>query len=420
MENSLKLEIEKSELTQEMRTLLESGKVEEFEKLKPRIQELEKRIIDLKFIEMAERDTATHSDMDGEDRNWEKRTQNFSLSRAIAAASGFGNIDAGSEIEISTELCHRLGASQGIRVPRQAFYKRSASISTSKPTGHTGANLIGTDFRGDLYIDLLRDASVLERLGITHLTGLVGNVDIPKGVSGTTAAWIAEDSAITASAAGFGKISLTPKHVAAMTEISRNMILQTSCEEIVQRDLAVQIAGALDAAALVGTGTNNQPTGILNTSGIGSVYMGTNGGSLTWSKVLEMEKTADDAFCIPSGWVTNAAVVGAMRSTLKTSGDAGTGFIAESRTMLDGLPLFSTGHIPQDFVKGTSNACSALILGNWAEMILGEWGTIEILVNPYASDAYSRGNIAVRAITTCDVAVRHPESFVACEDITTA
>jgi HK97 family phage major capsid protein len=279
---------------------------------------------------------------------------------------------------------------------------------------------VQTDIAGQQFIDRLRNALVTRRLGARVLTGLQGNLDIPGLKTSGTAGWVNENTALTPADHEFRKVSLTPKHAGALTELSRNMLQQPSVdvEALVRADFAAILAEAVDQAAISGSGTAPVPRGILNTSGIGSVAMGTNGGAISWASVINLigEVQIDNAE--GTGFLTNAKVTRSARQTVKVSGQPV--YIMEGRDRLADYPLAMSNLVPSNLTKGTSNGvCSALIFGNWSDLILGYWSELDILVNPYESTAYSKGNVQVRAMLTMDVAVRYPESFAAIQDLTT-
>lgn len=288
-------------------------------------------------------------------------------------------------------------------------------VTTTAPTGGPGGNLIGTDFRPELFIDRLRNTTRVRSLGATVLTGLTGNVIIPRRKASVVAGWVAENSPLPYSDPQFDGVTLSPKHAGVITEWSRNMILQASpdVEQLCRQDMALVLAEMLDAAAITGTGTNNQPLGILNTPGIGTVAMGTNGGTVTYDALADLVGQVDDANATGGSmaFLTNTKV---RRSVAKIKDTAGNPL---------GLPVVFQGAnvaysniVPGNLSKGTGNNLSAVIYGNWSDLLIGVWSELDILVNPYESTAYSKGNVSIRAMMTVDVAVRHPESFAAIKD----
>jgi HK97 family phage major capsid protein len=392
-----------------------------FDAIKAEVQDLEGQEARAQFLEDVERRATGQRVAGTNDGNFEAECRAFSLTKAIAAQLPNSNVDAGREREISQELARRSGRTfSGIAVPTQVFEERV--MTTAAPAGGPGSNIIATDYKGDLFIDRLRNAIKVRQLGATVLSNLVGNVDIPRLKGSITTGWVAENSALTASDAQFEKISLTPKHVGALAEYSRNMLQQASpdVEQLLRRDMALMLGEAVDLAAIAGTGASNQPLGILGTSGIGSVAIGTNGGPITWASVIDLIAAVENVNGVGSGFFTNTKVTKSARKTLKTTTDTASNMVMTDPNTLAGYSLQASNLVPSNLTKGTSSGvCSALIFGNWADLILGYWSELDVLVNPYESAAYSKGNVQIRAMATMDVKVRQPSSFASIQDLTT-
>lgn len=351
------------------------------------------------------------------DANFETELRSFSITRAIAGAAGL-NVDDGREKEISSELERRSGRkAEGILVPYQTMERRV--LTSALPVAGPGSEIIATDLRGDLFIDRLRAAMVVRRLGARVLTGLVGNVAVPGLKASASAAWVGENAALTPSDPQFRQVGLTPKHAGGLVELSRNMLQQSSpdVESLIRDDLALILAEAVDRVAIVGGGAN-EPVGILATEGIGDVAMGDTGGAPTWDAILSLIATLENANTEGKAFLTNPSVVKKCRKTLKDAGLPG--HLMESPNDLAGYPLASTTLVPSDLTKSTGSNLSALIFGDFSDLIIGFWSELDILVNPFESTAYSKGNVQVRAMMTLDLAVRHPESFAAIKDLATS
>jgi HK97 family phage major capsid protein len=281
------------------------------------------------------------------------------------------------------------------------------------------------DYLGNEYIDRLREAMVIRRLGARVLSGLVGNVGIPKTQTSATSHWVAENAAIAPSDIELDMVMMTPKHCGCLTEVSRNMVMQSSpdIEQLLRDDFAQLLASALDTAAIKGGGAN-EPYGILASTGIGDVPVGAAGGPLTWANVIALISAVDTANALDGslGFLTNSKVTGKAATILKTTADTSSNFILENpgaRT-LAGFPLGVTNLVPSNLVKGGSGAvCSALIFGNFSDMLIGYWSAFDLLVNPYSETAYTKGNVLVRGMLTADITLRHVESFAAIKDLTT-
>lgn len=338
----------------------------------------------------------------------------FSIVRAIAAQVPGLTVDAGREREISTEVARRSGRTfQGIAVPLAALEQR-VQVTSSDPAG---GYLVATDHRADQYIDLLRTLPAVRRMGARILSGLTGNVEIPRQTGASTGGWVGENQALTASDMAFGAMSMTPSHAGCLTEFSRNMLQQSSpdIEALVRRDFAAELARVLDVAAINGSGVSAQPQGILGTTGIGNVALGANGGALTADSLIDlMSQVADDN--AESGnlqFLTNTKV----RAKAAKLKDGAENYLGLNKVFQE-MPRTISNNVPSTLTKGSSGAvCSAVIYGNWSDLLIGIWAELDILVNPYETTAYTKGNVQVRAMLTCDIAARHPESFAAIQDI---
>lgn len=351
----------------------------------------------------------------------ERDLQRYSLIRAIRAAVNHDWRGAELEREASEATAKLLGIEpRGFYVPQDWLERRDLV----KGTPSAGGYLVSTDLLSQSFIELLRNRMMVQRAGATILGGLVGDVAIPKQTGGATAYWVAESGAPTESQQTVGQVALSPKTVGAYTEISRKLLKQSSIdvEAFVRRDLATVLALAIDYAALHGSGASNQPTGIAATSGIGSVAGGVNGAAPTWANIvqLETEVAVDNADIGALAYMTNAKVRGKLKATPRTAtyGDIMV-WEGNNATPLNGYPAYVTNQVRSDLDKGTSvGICSAIFFGNWADLIIGMWGGLDILVNPYSGD--TSGTVRVTALQDVDVAVRHPESFAAMLDALTS
>lgn len=354
------------------------------------------------------------------DRNLDREIAQFSLVRAVASQIPGATIDAGREREVSAEIARRAGRPfQGMAIPMAIFATplEQRVMTTAAPGGGPGGNLIGTTLDAGNFIDPLRNALVVRSLGARVLAGLVGNLDISRQKASATGAWVAENAAISATDAQFDAVSFTPKHAGAISEWSRNLLLQTSpdVEQLMRADFTAVLARTLDLAAIAGTGSSNQPTGILSTSGIGNVAMGTNGGALTFDAVADLVGAVADANAEMGalGMATNTKVRRAA-AKLKDSQNRPLG----EDVVFQGVRRAYSNAVPSTLTKGTSSGnCSALVYGNWSDLIIALWSELDLLVNPYESTAYAKGNVQLRGMMTVDIGVRHPESFAAIKDI---
>jgi HK97 family phage major capsid protein/HK97 family phage prohead protease len=351
----------------------------------------------------------------------------FSFMRAINALANPGDRKAQEaarfEREASDAFAAKFGKSaQGFFVPVEV-QKRDLVVGTPGSGGYT----VATNLLAQSFIDLLRNRMMVMRMGAQMLTGLVGNIAIPRQTGGATSYWVAESGAPTESGQTFDQVAMSPKTVGAYTDISRKLLLQSSIdvESFVRNDLATVLALAIDSAAISGTGLSNQPTGILATSGIGDVAGGTDGAAPTFAHIVGLwsDIAGANADFGNTGVLTNSAVIGKLMTTLKTSGVAGyvvEGFpSADGMTSVAGLRGGVSNQVPSNLTKGTSSGvCSAIIAGNWNDLIIGQWGSLDLMVDPYTGS--TSGTVRVVALQDVDIAVRHAVSFSAMKDALTA
>jgi HK97 family phage major capsid protein/HK97 family phage prohead protease len=371
----------------------------------------------------------------------QKDQARYSITAGIRAAltGDWSSREAGLVREMSREV-EKSGvtktAERSFFVPFSALAKRATYV-TSGPT--TGGNLVATDLLADDFIEFLRNNSLMLSLGVRTMPGLVGNVAVPRRSGVANTYYLStQTTAITQSESTFDQVTMAPKNLAALSKYSRQTLLQGTpgIEELVRRDLTDGLNLAVDLGILNGSGSSGQPTGIMQTSGIGSVAMGTNGGAITLEKLVDLETEV----MIDNGavnrdavaYVTNAKVMGALkklRAGGSTTGDGPFLVNAVGNTLgrgpagseINGYPIGVTNQVPSNLTKGSSSGvCSAVLMGDFSQAMVGFWGNgLEITVGE-DSDDFSKALTSVRGIITYDVAVRHAESFAAILDVTTA
>lgn len=358
----------------------------------------------------------------------EKEIRSFSFVKAMRALANpqdrRAQDEAAFEFAASEAAAKKEGrTSRGLMVPVDVLYKRDITTSTASGTAK-GGNLVATDLLAASFIDVLRNKMVLNTLGAQFLTGLQGNVAIPRKTAASSAYWVAENVAPTEStnAPAFDQVTMTPKTLGAYVDISRRLMLQSSLdiENLVRNDLAASIAVAMDGAAIAGSGSN-KPTGVLNTSGIGSVTLGTNGGAPTWAMVTNLvrEVDIDNALNGAAAFLTNGQVKAKLSNTSKqTSGVEGNFILGPDVNTLYGYPLVVSQQMPANLSKGSGSNLSAMIFGVWSELLIGQWSGIDLMADPYTGS--NAGTVRIVAFHDCDFAVRHPESFAECNEIVTA
>lgn len=285
-----------------------------------------------------------------------------------------------------------------LRIPMGERSSNTVSVKTGTGYISGGANMVDNTLLTSSFVDLLRNRTVIMQLG-TPLAGLVGNVDIPTQTQGASGYWIGEDADATKDDIDFGIIQLRPKTVANYGEITRRMLMQSSMdvEALFRADLARGLAIAMDSAGFYGDGTGNAPIGIKSTANINGVNFA--GVQPTYAELVEMETAIDqdNALAGALAYVGNTSLRGHAKTTLKFSGIDGT--LWEPGNTLNGYRTEITNQVTSGDV----------FFGNFADLLIGMWGGLEITVDPYTHS--TKGRLRIVAMQDVDFLVRRPASF---------
>lgn len=364
----------------------------------------------------------------------DKEKARYSMIRAVNAALSGDWSSAGFERECSQAIEKARGGKKqherSFYLPTNLQFARAAYAVGTSGTGTTGGTLVATNLLSGSFIEVLRNQSRVLSLGATLLSGLVGNVDIPRQTGQSTAYWTTEGTSTTESEATFDKVSLSMKTVGTYSQISRNMLMQSTpdIDMIVRADLMAVVALALDLAGLSGAGTGGVPLGIANTSGIGSVVGGTNGAQLSIDNLIDLETqlASSNAPETSLAYLANAKSVGWMKKLKSTTGqylwtNSPNGQRSGTPGEINGYSVARSNQARSNLTKGTaSGICSEVFFGAWSELLIGEWGVMEIVPNPYDAAVYKSGGVLLRVLQSVDVAVRHAASFAVMSDALTA
>lgn len=370
----------------------------------------------------------------------EAERQRYSYARAIvlAADSAEGRRVSGFEMDISQELerlmpqsYKRLGGvfiptsmsgaarefadkkiqfSDELRGKIASFLKGDKRAMDSQTVG-ASKELVFNQFGGEL-IEILRNMALVVQMGARVLTGLSSPVSFPRQISDAIAYWVGENSGVdvTSSSVGTDLVTLNPRTLQAATAYSRQLLVQSSIdvEAMVRGSIAASHALAWDLAALHGTGSNGQPTGIYNYPGVGTTPFG---GVITYANLLKMEAAVANANAIMGalGWLTNPSVASNAKGTLQFSVNGSRtiweGTILEGE--MDGYPARATNQVSKTLGAGAEQG---LVFGNWSDLLIGQFGgAMEMIVDPYTLK--KQGLIEVASFQMCDVAIRHAKSF---------
>ena len=334
-----------------------------------------------------------------------EEVKRFSLIKAIRALANPSDRraqqDAEFEFECSAAAAREQGKdAQGIMLPADVLRNWNRDMNTSDDSG-----LVAEDYRGGDFIDVLRNSSSVMQAGATMLRGLQGNVVIPKKTVGSAGGWIATEGAAAAeSEMTTGSITLSPKVIGAFTDATRLLLSQSSLdvENLIRNDLTQALATAIDLGALAGTGSSGQPTGISGTSGINTTTFAA--ATPTWAEIVAMESAVanDNALNGSLGYICRPADFGTLKTVEKASGTAQ--FVVNPDNSMNGYNV----------VRSNQVTSGDFYFGNFADLLIGMYGGLDITVDPYALS--TSGGVRIVALQTVDVAVRHAVSFCKSSD----
>lgn len=352
------------------------------------------------------------------DQLQKKAGRSFSLVKFVRELSeGRGLTGLEAEVaEMGAEEYRRMGLTANGAVVPSAFIR--AAQGQNAGTAVDGGNLVET--MAARYVEALKEKLVVAQLGATVLTDLLGEVPVITSAA-ISADWGAEGAAASTKKANYAKAVMKPHRNSVNVVVTKDLLRQTSFD--VENDLINKITEAhavlLESAAIAGKGTDNEPKGILNTTGIGVVEMGTNGAAINWKKVVELETKVNSVNANRGrmAYLTNAKVFGALKTTEKATGSGR--FIMEDAAAgrCNGYMTEFSNLVPSNLTKGSGSNLSAMIFGNFQDLYIGQWGGLDIVVDPYTSKKTAEIEICLNAWN--DVLVAEPKSFAAIKDIVT-
>ncbi len=290
----------------------------------------------------------------------------------------------------------------------------------------SGGAVVQSTVMGSQYVPPNYNVPAVVRAGARMLTGLTGNVEIPAMTAGKSGTWVnPENTAVTSADATFAQIALTPHDLGTVGDISRRLLLQSSphADALVRDDIAVALSNGVDQAAINGTGASGQPQGILGASGLNIQPGGTNGAALNLANctylpqfVGQANRLLDDG---STAFIANGQTVFHAARTQILSGSIVPRYLIDDarNPTLAGRRVVVSQNVPFNLTKGSGSNLSALLFGHWEDLLIGEWGVLDLLVDPYTFS--NTGAIRIRAFVTVDIKPRYLGAFSAINDIVT-
>jgi hypothetical protein len=342
--------------------------------------------------------------------------ESYKISNFIKSMLPGGTFQSPLEDDVAKRLSGPDASVRGCRLaPWEVLCPGLGRRDLNVSTFGSGGALVETQVEPEV-IEILRNRPVIRKLGCRVLTGLSGNVALPRETGAATPQSLPEQGIAQSSTQALDQITLSPHRVTVTTNFSRQLLLQSSvdCEAFIREDLQKAINVKIDQLAIAGSGGADEPTGILSTPGVQSVLFA---GTPSWSSVVSFETALAQMNVVndgTEGWILSPGSKGRWKTIAKT----GIGVTSV-------VPIFLIEDNPDDrglfTCDGYRGACTNSIPNNLAihglfsDLILGVWGDgADIIFNPYTGAAAATIQIVLHM--WIDVALRHPQSFVVSAD----
>lgn len=356
--------------------------------------------------------------VDGEEKERKSIMKRYSFHKAIRSQMPNHSLD-GAELEVHQETMKRAkeaGVSiTGVAIPAASnTEKRADGHTVTQDSGANGANLVAEELGSP--IELLRPKPILESLGARFISGLQGDIAFPTNDGGISATWEGEVATVSPTKNAIGKKTMKPNRLAVHTLISLQNLFQSSTdlERFTVEDINAVVGNEFDAKSINGSGSSNQPLGILNTAGVNVISTGTNGGAPTWKGIVDMESEVfiANANAARMAYLMNPGTKGFLKTTKHSAGDLN--YLMGMDNTVNGYSAGISNLIPNDLTKGTGTALNAAVFGDFSQLIMGQWGFYDLTV-----DNVSRkvdGYVALIVNTFLDCLVRQDKAFSVVKD----
>lgn len=298
----------------------------------------------------------------------------FRLLKAINAVANNQTIDevASSVVEMGKEEMRKSGLSFGGQIQIPTSELRSTITVASE-----GEDTVATD----LYdiIEPLRAKNVLVQAGAKFLTGLVGDVQVPV-MAGGNVTWEGETSNASDAGTSFSSVKLSPKRLTAYVDVSKQFLAQDSksAENLIRQDLVNAINSKLESTILGNaSGSTTQPAGLFYGQEVNKI--------LAFSGVTNLEADIEDANVIGEcKYIMSNKAKAAFRNMPKSA--KSTELVMEGG-QIDGTEVLNTSHVPGQGVA----------YGDWSNLAIGQWGGIDLTVDPYTKAAAGQVRLVINA-----------------------
>lgn len=338
--------------------------------------------------------------------NGEEKRAIFSIHKAIRSQMRNGSLEGVEKQAHEKAFAEAREANittQGVVIPINR-----ATQSVTGDSGAKGGNLVATDVQEP--ITFLRPAPLMETMGATYLTGLTGNLRFPKNEGGIVASWEGETEKTDETANTYGYVDSIPKRLSVTVPISLQNLMQSSIdlEMYTINEINQAIANALDLAAVNGSGTG-QPLGILNNSNVNVIATATNGSAPSWDLIVDSETSVfvENANAARMNYLVNPKTRGKLKKTKHEAGSLN--YIMALDGQVNGYDSAVSNHVPSNLAKGTGSNLSAMIFGDFSQLLVNMWGFMDLSVDEFSRK--KEGLVEVTVNIFADVLVKQPKAF---------
>lgn len=319
------------------------------------------------------------------------KKETFSLLKAVRAIANNQQLDERSQQVVNAGIAEMRKSGQSysgqIILPVEERADMQATVADH------GQEIVAEDKLNILAP--LRDKLVLSAAGANFMTGLVGNVSIPT-YSGSTVGWAGEVDAAKDGAGTFGEVELSPKRLTAYVDISKQFLIQdsVSAEALLRKDIVDALSNKLEATILGNVaGDATKPAGLF--AGVTA-----DTAAITFADILKMEQTLEEKNV---GGNIKFIASPAAKAVLRTTAVGGTK--SDLRMLMEGNEIDGISTL---VTNGMTS--KGLILGNFNDLVIGQWGGIDLTVDPYTQAANGKIRLVVNAYF--DAKPQRADSFV--------
>lgn len=377
----------------------------QIEKLTSEIEVLERSFKNSQFKPVAKNDGLT-----AEQREIAKSFSFQKVMSAIESRTSLSGFEAEMHDEAKAEARSFGGVVKGIGVPMKALdamiQKRSMTAGTNNAGGY------GVQTNVSSYIQYLWNKTFMSQLGIVPMTGLTGNYSAPKE-GAVTGAWLTETGAASDETPTLDQLLLTPKRLAVFIKVSKTLAIQSpDVADAMVMDMLMNAQATLLEKAVAKGGGTNEPTGIISTTGIGNVAMGTNGGAPTYAKIVDLIKTVSAANAAGTGFLTTPTIASKLLVTEQFTGTNGAP--VNQNNTIAGYKLVASNNSPSGLTKGSSSDCHAIIFGDFSKVKVAQWGGLDLVIDPFSLAESNLNKVIVNAYY--DIGLEQAGAFAAIKD----